>query len=122
MGLSNRKFTHKNEGFSCEYCGTLVLPRRKSCRNHCPSCLSSKHVDLAVGDRANQCQGRMKAVSYRYHGRKGIILTFSCLTCGHQGENISAYEDPNQPDNFATILALSQALSSPSLDLLGKSQ
>lgn len=117
MSLENRKFTHNNEGFSCEYCGALVLPRRQSCRNHCPSCLSSKHVDLSVGDRANPCQGQMKAVAFRYTSRKGIILSFSCLKCGHKAENIAAYEDPIQSDNFSEILSLSASLSSPRLDL-----
>ncbi len=122
MSLGNRKFTHNNEGFTCEYCGALVAPRQTSCRNHCPECLSSKHVDLSVGDRSNGCQGRMKAISFRYTGRKGIILTFSCLTCGHRGENVSAYEDPIQPDNFAKILSLSPASISPNLDLQSKPQ
>ena len=52
----------------------------------------------------------LQGVSFRYEGRKGIVLTFVCLTCGHRGENISAYEDPFQPDNFAKILSLSPPL------------
>jgi len=106
MSLASPKFTHQNPGFICEYCGASVLPRRSSCRNHCPHCLASKHVDVEVGDRLSPCQGKMEAVGFRYHGRKGIILEFQCQRCGHRGENIAAYEDPIQADNFEKILTL----------------
>ena len=35
-----------DEGFICENCGRKVEPLGYSCRNHCPYCLYSKHVDI----------------------------------------------------------------------------
>ena len=40
-----RRFTEIDEAFVCEHCGKKVEPLGYSCRNHCPYCLYSKHVD-----------------------------------------------------------------------------
>ena len=49
--LNNKTFTSKNDGFSCQKCNRMVPPTSKSCRNHCPYCLYSKHVDVNPGDK-----------------------------------------------------------------------
>jgi hypothetical protein len=100
-------FTHLNPGFTCEVCAAEVLPAQSSCRNHCPQCLHSKHVDIYPGDRANSCQGIMKAVSYKLNAKKGLVLIFRCLRCGEVSSNKAAYEDKNQADVYEKILALS---------------
>jgi len=41
-----RKFTKIDEKFICENCGKEVQKLGYTCRNHCPSCLHSKHVDI----------------------------------------------------------------------------
>ncbi len=38
-------FTVIDEEFDCENCGKHVSKLGYSCRNHCPYCLHSKHVD-----------------------------------------------------------------------------
>jgi len=40
------KFTKIDEEFICENCGIKVQALGYSCRNHCPYCLFSKHVDI----------------------------------------------------------------------------
>jgi hypothetical protein len=55
--MEHSRFTHINESFACAACGRQVSPRTSGCRNHCPFCLVSRHVDIHPGDRANQCQG-----------------------------------------------------------------
>lgn len=41
-----RKFTKIDESFLCEHCGKQVQQLGYTCRNHCNSCLYSKHVDI----------------------------------------------------------------------------
>ena len=52
-----RKFTVIDEEFECENCGKQVPKLGYSCRNHCPYCLHSKHVDVNPGDRSEKCHG-----------------------------------------------------------------
>ena len=99
------QFTHINDGFICEACGKKVLPRSTSCRNHCPFCLVSKHVDVFPGDRLNPCQGLMDLSGYEMSAKKGLVLRFKCRRCGWEGRNVAAHEDSNQPDRYDIILA-----------------
>ena len=105
--METSRFTHINTSFTCEYCQGLVQPLRVGCRNHCPFCLSSKHVDHFPGDRANDCHGQLRAVSYEMHSKKGLLLTFQCEQCGFKGRNKAACDDPVQPDDYDRILKLS---------------
>lgn len=100
-------FTKKNEGFLCEHCGLNVPPAEKTCRNHCPRCLHSKHVDINPGDRANPCRGLLRPVSYEISGKKGLVLCFICQKCGSKTKNISLRDDALFPDDYDSILRLS---------------
>lgn len=102
------RFTHVNDAFACEACGESVAPRRGGCRNHCPFCLVSKHVDVFPGDRANPCGGLMDAVGYELDGKKGIMLLFKCRKCLAPTRTMAAHEDPAQADDYDRILALSK--------------
>ncbi len=103
-------FTHINESFKCEHCGADVPPASSGCRNHCPYCLTSKHVDVNPGDRANPCKGLLKATSYELDAKKGIVLIFTCSKCGARTRNKSNHEDPVSPDDYNKILALSNSV------------
>lgn len=48
-------FTEIDEEFQCENCKKEVKKLGYTCRNHCPYCLHSKHVDNNPGDRAETC-------------------------------------------------------------------
>ena len=102
----NARFTHLNPGFNCENCGQDVQPLKTGCRNHCPHCLFSKHVDINPGDRANSCKSLMEPISYHLNSKKGIILSFQCLECGQVTNNKAALEDVQQPDSYDRILSL----------------
>lgn len=104
--MSDSQFTHINEEFECAHCGRHVPIRKKSCRNHCPFCLTSKHVDLNPGDRANPCQGLLRAFGYESTGHKGLVLLFRCEKCGQETRNIAANEDSIAPDDYDLILTL----------------
>jgi hypothetical protein len=106
-----RNFTHINEEFTCENCGETVPPRKTSCRNHCPFCLTSKHVDVNPGDRANPCKGIMDAIGYE-NNAKGLVLHFRCRICQGEGRNVSAHEDSETPDDYDKILSLKSGVPS----------
>ncbi|MAE72219.1 MAG: RNHCP domain-containing protein [Gemmatimonadetes bacterium] len=101
---------HRDEGFVCASCGVNVPPLgRKTCRNHCPSCLSSMHVDLDVpGDRASKCGGIMPAVVAQPDAKRGIILLHRCRRCGTERWNRVAEEGPRiqMPDSIDRVLEL----------------
>ena len=102
----NRQFQHVNEEFNCGNCQRLVPKRSSSCRNHCPYCLTSKHVDINPGDRANSCQGLMSATGYQPDSHKALILFFKCQKFSAITRNIAAIEDRFAADNYDLILKL----------------
>ncbi|OIP80110.1 RNHCP domain-containing protein [Candidatus Peregrinibacteria bacterium CG22_combo_CG10-13_8_21_14_all_44_10] len=89
-----RNFIHINEGFECAKCGTKVAPLKKSCRNHCPTCLYSMHVDETIpGDRASNCHSLMAPAGLEYKGSKGYQIVHKCIKCGKKQLNKVADDD-----------------------------
>jgi hypothetical protein len=87
------KLIKKNEGFTCQNCGKIVLPvKHGSSRNHCPYCLYSLHVDNLPGDRKAHCSGLMKPISVKKYKRSWKIL-HHCELCGKEQFNIIAEDD-----------------------------
>jgi DNA-directed RNA polymerase subunit RPC12/RpoP len=82
-----------NESFVCVQCGKTVTQAAKTCRNHCPFCFASLHVDGKVpGDRASACGGKMHPIAYEL--RNGSIkILFRCASCGKQHRNKRALDD-----------------------------
>ena len=58
-------FTEIDEEFICENCGRKVEPLGYSCRNHCPYCLYSKHVDINPGDRRRRMSWAIRTYKSR---------------------------------------------------------
>ena len=58
-----KKFTVIDESFTCEVCGEQVNELGYTARDHCPKCLSSKHVDINPGDREEACHGILSPIS-----------------------------------------------------------
>ena len=110
MTIDSANFTHINDSFVCEYCSREVPKAASGCRNHCPFCLSSKHVDINPGDRANHCHGQLKAMNYFLDKKKGIVLEFKCLKCGEKTRNKACRSGAVQ-DDYDAILALSKTSS-----------
>ena len=61
--IKNKKFKEIDEEFICDNCGMKVPKLGYSCRDHCPYCLHSKHVDVNPGDRLEECHGDLVPVS-----------------------------------------------------------
>ena len=112
--MQQAKFTRKKEDFVCEFCGQLV--HGNGYTNHCPHCLTSKHVDINPGDRACTCHGLMMATGFELrHGTEYIIHT--CQKCGYTRANkVSA------ADNREAIMALSSGKMDGYLSSLNKSK
>jgi len=96
-----RKFTKIDEEFICENCGKKVSILGYSCRNHCPYCLHSKHVDIYPGDRAEECHGTLEPIRVELDSKKGYVIVFRCKKCGAIRKNKAA-----QDDNMDLIIEL----------------
>lgn len=103
-----RKFTEIDEGFTCENCGKEVMPLNYSCRNHCPQCLYSKHVDINPGDRQEKCHGLLEPIGIEITNRKGYVIIYKCKKCGQIRKNKSAKDD-----NMDLIISLSVNKNGP---------
>lgn len=81
--------------FVCMVCGKTVTPDEAGSahRNHCPYCLSSRHLDIEPGDREADCGGIMEpvAVWVRKNGEWAII--HRCRSCGVLSSNRIAADD-----------------------------
>ncbi len=88
-----KKFTHNNDAFICEVCGTYNPPARGTCRNHCIKCLCSKHVDINPGDRAANCGGIMRPVRIELKSGLPDRIVHVCEKCGFQRPNKVAEDD-----------------------------
>ena len=90
-----KRFTEIDEEFICENCGNKVTKLGYSCRNHCPICLHSKHVDKNPGDRAEECHGDLQHKGIEMNNRKGYIIIFKCKKCGMIRRNKAAEDACN---------------------------
>jgi len=106
----NRRFRCvRNVGFVCEHCGARVAPvANGSCRNHCPECLWSKHIDDVPGDRASRCGGMMECVAVEQDARRGWMLVHRCTRCGALRRNRAALDDPRQPDRIQALVRVTR--------------
>ncbi len=100
--LEKGKFTEIDEEFVCENCGKKVKKLGYSCRNHCPYCLHSKHVDKNPGDREELCHGILEPIGLEINSQKGYVIVFHCKKCGAIRKNKAAKDD-----NMDLIIKLS---------------
>ncbi len=84
-----------NESFTCENCGKTIWKHPEwSARNHCPFCLSSKHMDKDFpGDRASTCLWIMEPVWIDNKKNKGWMIKHKCKKCGKEILNKVAPDD-----------------------------
>ncbi|HMS91715.1 MAG TPA: RNHCP domain-containing protein [Candidatus Absconditabacterales bacterium] len=70
-----------NESFICINCGKHVTQAAKTCRNHCPYCFVSLHVDDTIpGDRNTECRGKMYPIAYEIRNGQ-LKICFQCKIC-----------------------------------------
>ena len=96
------RFTKIDEDFICENCGSKVSKLGYTCRNHCPVCLYSKHVDINPGDRQEECHGLLEPIGLEMSNKKGYVIIFKCKKCGAIRKNKAA-----EDDNMDKIIELS---------------
>ena len=96
-----KNFKMIDEEFVCQNCGHQVTKLNYTARDHCPSCLFSKHVDIMPGDRANNCNGLMKPIGIEKH-KDTYKIIYRCLKCNQTHRNIMANDD-----NYDLIVKLS---------------
>ena len=86
-----------SDSFTCKVCGRLVVSANAGSdhRNHCPSCLHSRHVDIGPGDRASDCGGIMEPVAVWVRKNGEWAMIHRCRRCGQLSSNrIAADDDP----------------------------
>ena len=96
----------RDEEFQCVECGLLVAPHGRTARDHCPRCLTSLHVDVVPGDRAEDCLGKLVPVGLQFRGATPVIA-YRCERCGKTGRN-QAVLDGEPPDSWEKLMTLSQ--------------
>ena len=97
--MSNKPRRHDRRGpssFRCRHCGLdvpLDAPGTRH-RNHCPTCLYSRHLDDDVpGDRDADCGASMEPIAITVRGDGEWVLVHRCLGCGELHLNRSAGDD-----------------------------
>lgn len=91
--MDKQVFTMIDEGFICEVCGKNVEPLKYSARDHCPFCLSSKHVDINPGDRQETCQGTLIPTDIEKSKKGDYKIIYRCSKCHTIRKNIMAKDD-----------------------------
>ena len=93
-----RPRTRRNERdpFKCGRCRTFVGPIVSGGRhrNHCPLCLTSRHVDLRrPGDRSSPCRALMAAIGVAFRPNGEQLVVHRCNGCGIERQNRVAADD-----------------------------
>lgn len=91
-----RRAHQRPESFRCLECRLDVSVHAPGTahRNHCPSCLTSRHVDQhRPGDRASPCRSRMEPIAVSVRGDGEWVLVHRCTGCGALSANRTAGDD-----------------------------
>jgi len=117
------KLEERKGGFKCTHCGGWVPLSEfigTKHRNHCPSCLWSKHVDLEEpGDRKSTCQAGMKPIglTFKQEGidrygsqRQGELIVIHWCTNANCGKiSINRIAGDDNPETILRVFEESQA-------------
>ncbi|KAB8030629.1 RNHCP domain-containing protein [Fluviispira multicolorata] len=106
MSLANPVFTKINDSFKCLNCSKQVPHAQSTCRDHCPNCLFSIHVDNNPGDRSAECKGTLKPTAWSQNKKKGYMIHYRCEKCGEEKLNKFLEHDSFQADDFSILLKL----------------
>lgn len=90
--MSEKRFTMIDENFICEVCNHEVKALGYTARDHCPNCLSSKHVDVNPGDRKETCHGILVPIAIENY-KKGYKIVYKCDKCNAIRKNVMARDD-----------------------------
>lgn len=99
--MDKKRFFMIDEEFICDNCNQKVLPLKYTARDHCPFCLSSKHVDINPGDRACTCKGLLKPIQIEKGKKDTLKIVYCCTKCNMIKRNKMAIDD-----NYDKILEI----------------
>jgi DNA-directed RNA polymerase subunit RPC12/RpoP len=103
-----------NETFECVNCKKEIPLANRTCRNHCPFCFVSLHVDGDIPwDRSADCHWRMIPTSYKL-ANWTIKIDFECVKCKKHHRNKLA-DDDNFGELDSAIKTLRGILTQPLL-------
>lgn len=88
-----KNFEKNDNGFVCAWCGKQINPLGYTSRDHCTHCLTSLHVDINPGDRANACCGHLIPIDITINSKKGLVINYRCQRCGQLHNNKTAEDD-----------------------------
>ena len=87
------KFNMIDENFICDVCGFDVKALGYSARDHCPNCLSGKHLDINPGDRACLCHGSLVPIAIEPGKKEDYKIVYVCRICKELKRNKTARDD-----------------------------
>lgn len=96
MPFRVRTRANERDPFKCGRCRAFVGPAVSGGRhrNHCPLCLTSRHVDLRrPGDRASPCRALMPAIGVAYRRDGEQMVVHRCNGCAIERQNRVAADD-----------------------------
>lgn len=99
--MDNKRFKMIDEEFICSVCGENVKKLEYTARDHCPYCLSSKHLDINPGDRNANCGGILIPIDIEKSKKDSYKIIYRCDKCGEIKKNKTAIDD-----NFDKILEI----------------
>ena len=99
--MDNKRFKMIDEEFICEVCGKKVPKLEYSARDHCPFCLSSKHLDINPGDRLSACKGTLIPIDIEKSKKDSLKIIYKCSKCKEIKKNKTASDD-----NYDKILEI----------------
>jgi len=99
--MDAKRFKMIDEEFICEVCGKKVEKLEYTARDHCPYCLSSKHLDINPGDRSANCSGILEPIDIEKGKKESYKIVYKCSKCGLIKKNKTATDD-----NFDKILEI----------------
>ncbi|MFF4763969.1 RNHCP domain-containing protein [Streptomyces sp. NPDC001292] len=95
MSSNNAHNTLKIETFTCAWCGLTVsvVAGDGKRRNHCPSCLHSRHVLDHIEGGASQCHGRMSPIAIAVLRTGEWMVIHRCVRCDELTSNPTCADD-----------------------------
>lgn len=91
-----RRLADGSERFKCGHCRAFIGPTVSGGRhrNHCPLCLTSRHVDdRRPGDRASACRSLMTPIGTFFRPKGEQVVLHCCRGCGLERHNRIAADD-----------------------------
>ena len=99
--MDNKRFKMIDEEFICDVCKSKVSKLEYTARDHCPYCLSSKHLDINPGDRLAKCFGTLVPIDVEKGKKDTYKIIYKCDKCNEIKKNKVAVDD-----NFDKILEI----------------